>query len=321
MEPFINDFQEYKSHSLECIAILETINKIIKSFKNLKDSLEFIAFHSRITNKLTTSDGESVAIYEILPNNVNSVFHIDPNISKKSLQDIEEYYYLISQNKPNAKKITDIVDEMIQKTRVENKEYYHIDYIRHDDDMIISKSYKGCSKKHKCKRREIFMIKDYDNHKLLFTIGFFIPIEKCITANINLDNILHLFESELEDKLILKSGEIITVKKSYYENGKLKSKMKFQDNVLHGKSVIYYSNGTIKKKVNYCKGKKNGISLEFYENGQVKSEVMYIMGSPQGKMTKWYENGQVAYEQVYANHKIEEKTKAFNIDGSLMYEI
>jgi len=320
MEDVINNFQEYKNQSLESIALLDVIQKLLSSMP-LREGLEFIAFHSKITNKLTSSDGETVGIYEILPNGkILCVYHPDDNISKHYLDEIEEYFHTISQNKPGGKHLNQIINEMIKIYENNPVDYQHIDYIRNDQDMILSRSYKSCNKS-SLKRRELITIKEIQGHRLLLCVGFFIYQIKCVTPNIKHDEILKLIETEDEDKLILNNGEVISIKKTYYETGQLKSKMKFQDNILHGKSVIYYPNGNIKKQVNYCKGKKNGKSVEYHPNSNIKSDIMYIMDVPQGKLMKWYENGQVAYEQVYANHKIEGTTKAYNHDGSLMYEI
>ena len=57
------------------------------------------------------------------------------------------------------------------------------------------------------------------------------------------------------------------VVKAYYENGNLKSELRYKDGRLNGKCVWYYPNGKPELSINYVMDTLQGESPRWYENG------------------------------------------------------
>jgi len=78
----------------------------------------------------------------------------------------------------------------------------------------------------------------------------------------------------------------LEIKKTYHENGQLKSKFYYLNNNLHredGPAVQYwYENGQLKSKHYYLNNnlhREDGPAYQYwYENGQLKSEFYYLNG-------------------------------------------
>ena len=78
-------------------------------------------------------------------------------------------------------------------------------------------------------------------------------------------------EEFLRRKSILKDGKVCW----YYENGVIKSKCSYKNNLLEGISIHYYKSGKVKAKENYKMNKLEGLSIRYYEDGKVMSEENY----------------------------------------------
>jgi len=79
--------------------------------------------------------------------------------------------------------------------------------------------------------------------------------------------------------------------KTYYESGKVESRVSFIEEILEGTSYWYFENGNIKFEKNYSNGKLNGVIREFYENGLLKKEININNGILDGVLKSYYSNG------------------------------
>ncbi len=62
---------------------------------------------------------------------------------------------------------------------------------------------------------------------------------------------------------------------TYYNNGKLRTKVSFRNNKLNGTVRMYYKSGELYRVTNYREGKAEGMRISYYKNGKVMSEVPY----------------------------------------------
>lgn len=130
------------------------------------------------------------------------------------------------------------------------------------------------------------------------------------------------------EKKSYKSNQILGkykngIEEIYYDNGKLKSKMKLTDSYLYldggknvyftmirgkktGEYITYFENGNIKEKGRYYNGLKKGEWLEFYENGQIhKKEFYNENGKLTGPFQYYFEDGQTYQKGNYHNGNLD----------------
>ncbi len=81
----------------------------------------------------------------------------------------------------------------------------------------------------------------------------------------------------------------------WYENGGIRSKVYYNNGLLHLTMEKYYKEGNIQYTVEYFFGKKNGYERWYYDNGQLKSESQYENGIQIGEIIRWNKNGILLY--------------------------
>lgn len=128
-------------------------------------------------------------------------------------------------------------------------------------------------------------------------------------------------------------------KLSYWENGNLKSELRYEGEKLNGKCVWYYETGVPQLEVNYVLNVKNGISHRWHENGQVDVECWYkndlldsiyyqydldgnltgqeyyVRDTIDGAYYKWYENGQLMIDGAYSMGMMDGSWLMYYFDG------
>jgi antitoxin component YwqK of YwqJK toxin-antitoxin module len=131
------------------------------------------------------------------------------------------------------------------------------------------------------------------------------------------------------------------IKKDYYEDGTLKSKLSYHEELLEGVSVWYYASGKPQMEVMYKDNKMNGLLRRWYENGNLMeeswykggvqdsishtyaldgtlaSEGYYVDGKLSGPYKRWYDNGQVFQDGSYVNDNMDGSWMIFYPDGNL----
>ena len=129
--------------------------------------------------------------------------------------------------------------------------------------------------------------------------------------------------------------------KTYWENGKLKSALRYEDGKLNGECLWYHSNGQMAMKTYYCNDLKEGRLQRWCEDGTLTedcwykagqldsvyrtysnkgnliSEVYYADGKLNGKFMKWYENGQVFQDGQYVDGMMDGNWYIFYPEGTL----
>ncbi len=93
--------------------------------------------------------------------------------------------------------------------------------------------------------------------------------------------------------------------KTYYPNGKERSRESYAGEVLEGTSYFFYENGNLKKEITYSGGVVNGWVREFFEDGLIKEEFYVDFGVRDGVDKIYYENGALKEVRYYKRGKLE----------------
>lgn len=133
----------------------------------------------------------------------------------------------------------------------------------------------------------------------------------------------------------------VEVKKDYWDNGNLKSVLRYQDGQLNGLCEWYLVSGKRQMEVPYKDNKMDGLLRRWYENGNIMEESWYkegiqdsisrnyslkgilveegyyVDGKLNGEYKRWYENGQVFQEGQFVDDMMDGSWLIFYADGSL----
>jgi len=85
--------------------------------------------------------------------------------------------------------------------------------------------------------------------------------------------------------------------------------------------VQYWENGNIKSEIKYKNGKIHGLAIWYYEEGKKYYEANYVDEKLEGSLTKWYLNGLIQSREHYANDMLNGKSVFFNIRGRKTEEV
>ncbi len=96
----------------------------------------------------------------------------------------------------------------------------------------------------------------------------------------------------LEEKVMVK-------KKSYYDNGKLNSIGKLQNDKRIGLWKFYYKSGELKNTVEYVDGKSFGEVKWYHENGVLHSFGRFEHGKQIGQWIYYDEKGNLIETKIY----------------------
>ena len=131
------------------------------------------------------------------------------------------------------------------------------------------------------------------------------------------------------------------VQKDYWENGKLKSELRYENDKLNGESVWYteqgqvmtrafYKNDTLEGRYQrfrkngaleldcwYKHGLRDSICRSYSVKGNLASEDHYASGKLNGESKKWYDNGQVFQEGQYVDDMMDGSWFIFYPSGAL----
>lgn len=108
-----------------------------------------------------------------------------------------------------------------------------------------------------------------------------------------------------------------SVQKSYWENGKLKSELRYENGKLNGECVWYDQNGALSAKANYKDDVLDGTYTRWHPNGKTASEEHYVNGKLDGEVKKWFDNGQLFQEGQYSDGMMDGQWFIFYPSGAL----
>ena len=132
-----------------------------------------------------------------------------------------------------------------------------------------------------------------------------------------------------------------SVKKDYWENGKLKSELRYEGDKLNGESVWYTKQGKVMTRAFYRNDTLEGRYQRFRQNGELEvecwyknglrdsiyrtysvkgilaSEDYYVADELNGESKKWYDNGQVFQEGLFVDGMMDGLWFIFYPEGQL----
>lgn len=141
--------------------------------------------------------------------------------------------------------------------------------------------------------------------------------------------------------VMVSCGDAVSVKKDYWDNGNLKSELRYENGMLNGSCVWYMANGKKQLEVTYRNDTMDGLMRRWHENGNLMEETWYkngvqdsvyreyslkgiliaegyyVDGELNGEFHRWYENGQVFQEGVFADGMMDGSWLVFYSDGKL----
>ena len=87
-------------------------------------------------------------------------------------------------------------------------------------------------------------------------------------------------------------------KKSYWDNGTLRSDLNYKDGKLNGPAVWYFENGLKEQEANYVNNKLNGVMKRWYTSGIPESVSNYNHGLLDGMAITYDEGGAKTNQRI-----------------------
>lgn len=107
-------------------------------------------------------------------------------------------------------------------------------------------------------------------------------------------------------------------KKSYWDNGSLRSDLNYKDGKLNGLAVWYFENGVKEQEANYINNKLSGVMKRWYASGIPESVSNYNHGLLDGKAITYDEGGAKTLEESYKNDTLDGPFRQWYKNGQIM---
>lgn len=121
----------------------------------------------------------------------------------------------------------------------------------------------------------------------------------------------------------VKKGNPDKLWRSFYESGRMKSSVLYEEGNIQNYAVFYYDNpgNTIHIKAQFENSSLTGQYKEFFPGGGLKAQIPYEEGKPEGKALYYYPNGQMKIVGYFNEGKRRGKWKFYDKRGHLIREI
>ena len=111
-----------------------------------------------------------------------------------------------------------------------------------------------------------------------------------------------------------KNGKPIGEHKQYYENGKPKSSIIYNDKGKSSSHNEFDENGVLKVSMIEIDEKKT-VFKEYFSNGKLKSVENQTYNKKDGEWITYYDNGQLRQKLIYQKNKLIENVACFDRNG------
>lgn len=93
-------------------------------------------------------------------------------------------------------------------------------------------------------------------------------------------------------------SDVVRVQQNKYSTtGNLKEEIPYnKESRIHGVKRTFYDNGQLKTEENYKNGKKDGVSREYSKNGQLIAEANFKDNHYYGDLIVYYDNGNIRFK-------------------------
>ena len=106
-----------------------------------------------------------------------------------------------------------------------------------------------------------------------------------------------------------------------FDDGTVKRKTQWKNDLKHGEEIEYYPNGDILHKIEYKNGKLDGTYMNFYHGNRLEGKVTYKAGIKEGPAEFYYENGNLRAIGQFHMDKKDGEFLEYNSDGTLNYKV
>ena len=137
-----------------------------------------------------------------------------------------------------------------------------------------------------------------------------------INGKIDVNKLCYLFNDKgnlIAEKFIKDNdGKLINdgLYIGFYDNGSIKEKGIYVNDLKDGNWNEYYDNGSILSEINFING--DGLYTSFYLTGEVLSKGNYINNKKHGKWTKYYKDGNKSWEYYFYNDSLNPNKICYN---------
>ena len=107
------------------------------------------------------------------------------------------------------------------------------------------------------------------------------------------------------------------IRKTYYENGNIKTERTFVDGVEHGPAKGWFESGELEFEAFKENGLVQGLVKNYYENGNLRIETNYIDQVKDGEEKLYYDTGQLAELNNYQNNQLNGLVELYSEEGDL----
>lgn len=80
----------------------------------------------------------------------------------------------------------------------------------------------------------------------------------------------------------------------------------------------YWDNGNVRSELRYSDGKLDGVCRWYYSSGVKSMESVYAMNVLNGETTRWHENGQLMEKSYYKDNQYDGVVEEYNVAGVLV---
>lgn len=102
----------------------------------------------------------------------------------------------------------------------------------------------------------------------------------------------------LKSEVPVSNGRESGLMREYFEDGSLAAEIEMKDNVRNGKSISYYPSGEIARRRRYSSGKEIGADDIYYPNGQLKISQIFDSLGLKVDFAAFKENGEIDYDRM-----------------------
>ncbi|MFO7872008.1 MAG: toxin-antitoxin system YwqK family antitoxin [Kiritimatiellia bacterium] len=111
-------------------------------------------------------------------------------------------------------------------------------------------------------------------------------------------------------------GKIEGTRKTFYENGNVRSETPYKDGEPHGLAKNYSTNGRVTRECTMKQGVRDGKLVDYWpRTAQPRRVITYDMGKVQGIVREFYENSQLKREVPFENDTMHGEEKRFEENG------
>ncbi|MDR0970740.1 MAG: toxin-antitoxin system YwqK family antitoxin [Lentimicrobiaceae bacterium] len=116
------------------------------------------------------------------------------------------------------------------------------------------------------------------------------------------------------------NNEDPNLRKSYWDNGNLKSELRYEDGQLNGLCTWFYESGKPQMSIRYKNNKMMGESIRWFDNGEIESRYYYVDNKLDSVYQLFNYNGIMTEESYYVNDTLDGPYRKWYADGALLVD-